>query len=248
MEREIRNAAGERLEYRWHAPEGSAAGAQTVVIGHGVTANMDRAWAVALATALASAGFAALRFSFAGNGGSDGDFGDSCPSKEAEDLGAVLDALEADGRLERGAVGAAVYVGHSMGAAVGVLRAASDPRIGRLVSLGGMVDTAAFAERKFGQQAPGDLMWDKPECPLSQRFLDDMRAVDSVESQAAGLDLPWLLVHGDGDTVVPAQESERIAAQAPERRTLRLLPGADHVFSDAGEAPMCAAVVGWLRG
>jgi pimeloyl-ACP methyl ester carboxylesterase len=240
MDAEIRNPAGERLEYAWHAPDGDAAG-PPVVLGHGVTANMDRAWAVALATALAAAGFPALRFSFAGNGGSEGDFGDSCPSKEADDLGAVLDALEAAGHAR------VAYVGHSMGAAVGVLRAARDPRIERLVSLGGMVDTADFAERKFGHQQPGDLMWDKPECPLSQAFLDDMRAVGSVEETAAGIALPWLLVHGDADTVVPPEESERLAAQTPRLRALQLLPGADHVFSGGAEAPLCGAVVDWLR-
>lgn len=248
---ELQNPAGELLEHVWHAPAGDGAARPPVVIGHGVTANMDRAWAVALATALAADGFPALRFSFAGNGGSEGDFGESCPSKEVEDLGAVLDALEEAGRLVAGEDGhpRAIYVGHSMGAAVGVLRAPRDPRIGWLVSLGGMVDTADFAARKFGHQRPGELMWDKPECPLSERFLADMRAVESVEGLAATLNVPWLLVHGDADTVVPPEESERLAAQAPAgQRTLHLIPGADHVFSGAGEAAMVGAVTAWLRG
>lgn len=257
MEREIRNAEGERLDYSWHAPggggeaAGEASARPVVVIGHGVTANKDRAWAVTLATALAEAGFPELRFSFAGNGGSEGDFGESCPSKEVDDLGAVLDALQSEGLLPPGATdhGRVVYVGHSMGAAVGVLRAARDPRIAWLVSLGGMVDTADFAQRKFGHQRPGDLMWDKPECPLSERFLADMRAVESVQGQAATLEIPWLLVHGEEDTVVPPEESARLAAQAPAgQRTLHLIPGADHVFSAAGEAPMVSAVTAWLRG
>ena len=39
------------------------------------------------------AGIPALRFSFSGNGGSEGRFEDSCITKEVEDLGAVIDAL-----------------------------------------------------------------------------------------------------------------------------------------------------------
>ena len=233
----LRNPEGEVLDYTWTASASSRTDDAVVVIGHGVTANKDRAWAVALAAALAEAGWDPLRFSFSGNGDSEGRFEDSCPSKEVADLGAVLDALPNR---------PIVYVGHSMGGAVGVLRAATDARIRRLVSLAGMVDTADFARRKFGHQQPGDLMWDKPECPLSERFLTDMRQVGSVEPLAARLAVPWLLVHGTADSVVPPEESERLAAQAPDSRTLCLLPDVNHVFSGAGEGPMCAAVVAWL--
>ena len=40
-----------------------------VVIGHGVTGNKERPWALALSAALQAAGISSLRFSFAGNGG-----------------------------------------------------------------------------------------------------------------------------------------------------------------------------------
>ncbi|MEO0652008.1 MAG: alpha/beta hydrolase, partial [Planctomycetota bacterium] len=180
-----------------------------------------------------------------GNGDSEGDFEDSCPTKESADLGSVLDAVEE--AAEELAIPEVVYVGHSMGAAVGVLRTSRDPRIARLVSLGGMVHTAAFAERKFGHQQPGDLMWDKPACPISQPFLDDMREVDSVLPLAPDLTLPWLLVHGDADTVVPPEESTEIAAKAGGAARVVLLEGVDHVFGDAG-SQMAEAVVRWLEG
>ena len=105
-----------------------------MVIGHGVTAHKDRPFLVALAEGLSRAGIAALRISFSGNGASEGRFEDSNISKEVEDLGAVLDALP--GR-------ALAYAGHSMGGAVGVLRAARDPRIRALVSLAAIVHTRA---------------------------------------------------------------------------------------------------------
>lgn len=233
----LRNGAGEWLDSAWHPPAGEPRAA--VVIGHGVTANKDRAWAVALAEALAAAGFGALRFSFAGNGDSEGEFEDACPTKEAADLKAVIDAIAGAG-LERIA-----YVGHSMGGAVGVLGASRDPRIAALVSLAGMVDTADFARRKFGDLAVGDFMWDKPDCPLSQAFLDDMAQVGSVEPLAPDVTVPWLLVHGDADTVVPPAESASIAARASGRAEVVALPGVDHVFTGA-EAALAQIVVEWL--
>lgn len=240
----IQNAAGEHLDATWHEAQGQIAmGPENkpfvVVIGHGVTANKDREWAVCLAETIAAGGFHALRFSFSGNGDSEGCFEESCPSKEASDLGAVLDTLQAF---------AVIYVGHSMGAAVGVMRAAQDSRIQKLVSLGGMVDTADFAERKFGELQPGkDLMWDKPECPLSQSFLDDMRTIASVESQAQSLQIPWLLVHGSEDTVVPLAESERLVQSVAPAPELQVLEGGDHVFSGASSSDMAARVLKWLQ-
>ena len=68
----------------------------------------------------AALGVPALRFSFSGNGNSEGSFEESCITKEIGDLGAVLDALP--GRQ-------VLYVGHSMGGAVGVIRATRDERI-----------------------------------------------------------------------------------------------------------------------
>ena len=120
--------------------------------GHGVTGNKDRPFVVALAEGLAAAGIHALRFSFAGNGASEGRFADATISKEVEDLGAVLSVL--DGY-------SVCYVGHSMGGAVGVLRTSGDERIRLLVSLAGMVHTRAFAEREFGEEVPDEgCMWE----------------------------------------------------------------------------------------
>lgn len=233
----IRNSAGERLDYSF--TDGRDRGREIVVIGHGVTANKDREWAVTLANALSIAGFASLRFSFSGNGASEGDFRDSCPTKEVEDLGAVLDAVE-DRRV--------IYVGHSMGAAVGVLRACEDDRIELLVSLAGMVDTVDFARRKFGDLEPGvGFMWDKAECPFSQVFLDDMTEIGSVEPLAEAIRIPWLLVHGTADTVVPFDESLTIANRAAGEVEVVELEGADHVFSGEDAAAMAEVVVDWLQ-
>jgi len=235
---EIRNAQGERIDHTF-TPAAGEGSRELVVIGHGVTGNKDREWAVTLAETLAAAGYASLRFSFSGNGDSEGDFRESTPSKEAEDLGAVLDQCT-DWDV--------TYIGHSMGAAVGVLRASRDDRIKRLVSLAGMVETADFAARKFGELKPDvDVMWDKPECPLSQTFLDDMNSIDSVSDLAEEVLVPWLFIHGTEDTVVPIEESDMILTRAGGSADFIDLTGVDHVFSGEGAATMAARVVGWLK-
>ena len=240
MNATVTNPSGETLDYRFHGdPEDKS---RLVLIGHGVTGNLDRPWAEGLSDALAAAGYPAVRFSFAGNGDSEGDFRDCTISKEVADLGAMIDAAKAAGYEE------ILYAGHSMGGAVGVLRASSDDRINRLISLAGMVHTAKFAKVEFGEETPDEgLMWEDEDCPLSSTFVDDMNAIDSVLEKGAAIQVPWLLVHGDADDVVPIEESREIFALANEPKQLVELPGVNHVFAEEGLAPMIEAVVGWLQ-
>ena len=233
----IRNPSGEVLDYTFHA--GTEGARHIAVLGHGVTGNKDRPFVVALAEGLAAAGIHALRFSFAGNGASEGRFADATISKEVEDLGAVLSVL--DGY-------SVCYVGHSMGGAVGVLRASGDERIRLLVSLAGMVHTRAFAEREFGEEVPDEgCMWEEPDCPLSQAYMDDMAQIDTVVERGAEIVVPWLLIHGSEDDVVPIDDSHDILAQASDNAELVVIDGADHVFSEHAQV-MVEKVVGWLRG
>lgn len=241
---DVRNPWGEPLDIAFTPAAGTDSGAvpdAVVVIGHGVTSNRDRPYLIALAEGLADTGLAALRVSFAGNGASGGRFEEATPTKEAADLGAVLDALTGAGVRRIG------YAGHSMGGAVGVLRAASDGRIACLVSLAGMVHVHAFMQRCFGHLAYGDPMSGRPECPWSRTLDEEARRIGSVLPQAARIRVPWLLVHGDADDLVPLQDSLDARAAAGGRPDLVTLPGVDHRFTGAIPA-MVDAVVPWVVG
>ena len=233
----IRNRQGERIDYTHHP--GANDDGPIVVIGHGVTGHKDRPFLVALAEGLAAVGIAALRISFSGNAASEGRFADSNISKEVEDLGAVIDALP--GRP-------IAYAGHSMGGAVGLLRAVRDPRIRVLVSLAAIGHAHAFAVRTFGGLEPGKgLMLDKPGCVLPQAYLDDMRAIGSVAPKASAVSVPWLFVHGTNDPLVPIQDTYDVHAAARAPKKLVVLDGADHVFEPGFVPRMVEAAVDWCR-
>jgi pimeloyl-ACP methyl ester carboxylesterase len=235
---DIKNKLGEKIDYTFHT--GQKESDTVVVLGHGVTGNKDRPFVVTLAEELAKDGVNTLRFSFSGNGASGGRFADSTISKEVDDLGAVLD------NFSNARIG---YIGHSMGAAVGVLRAARDPRIKFLVSLAGMANTKEFAEREFGMVKPGEgFMWDDTNCPLSQAYMDDLRKIGSVLNEAPKIKAPWLLVHGTEDDVVPISDSREIFAKANKPKELFEIPGANHVFAGDATQKMVAKVKNWIAG
>ncbi len=233
---EIRNKNGEKLDYTFHC--GNPESKHIVVLAHGVTGNKDRPFLVALAQALEAKGINVLRFSFAGNGNSEGRFEDATITKEVDDLGSVLDTLNGY---------TICYAGHSMGGAVGVLRASTDARIQQLISLAGMVDTRGFAQREFGEVTPDEgNMWDDPDCPLSSAYMDDLTAIDTVIDRASQISVPYLLVHGTEDDVVPFEDSQAIFEQANEPKELVVLSGADHVFSDDATPVMIQTVINWI--
>ena len=237
---ELRNRHGEKLDFRFHESSDPIRQNHVVVIGHGVTANLDRPWAEALANGLAGVGIDALRISFSGNGESEGDFRDSCITREVEDLGSVLDALQSAGATTS-------YAGHSMGGAVGFVRTPDDPRIEHFISLAGMVETARFAEEEFGMETPDEgVMWEEDDLPLSSTFMNDLRTINSLVENPSRIHVPILFVHGADDDLVPPSEAEAAFANANEPKEIAILEGVNHVFGGT-EEKMVGVVVGWMR-
>ena len=68
-----------------------------------------------------------------------------------------------------------------------------------------MVNTQAFYDREFGEETPDEgCMWEEADCPLSLNYKNDMYDIGSVANKAGEIKVPWLLVHGDEDDVVPS--------------------------------------------
>ncbi len=235
MTHPIRNAHGELLDVTLH--EGSRDDA-LVILGHGVTGDKDRPLLFWLARALADAGWFCLRVSFSGNGKSEGLFTDSNITKEVSDLTAVIDQTGCGKKI--------IYIGHSMGAAVGALAAVRDERIKILVSLAGMVHTREFVEREFADVTPDQgVMWSETACPLSRLFAHDLIHINNTLDAARELRLPWLLLHGLEDDVIPPSDSRDLQAALRGPGKLVEIPGADHSFDEHYDA-VTREIIRWL--
>ena len=229
------NRHGERLDVSFHHGDKSD---RLVILGHGVTGDKDRPLLVAVAEGLAAAGWSCLRVSFAGNGHSEGDFRAATISRESEDLQDLIAQLPGNQRI--------AYIGHSMGAAVGVKTAAANARIEVVISLAGMVRSASFCRREFGMVTPDQgFMWDEPMFPLSQAYVDDLYQIGDLFSDVARLHQPLLLIHGTTDDVVFPEDSIDAHQAAQEPKRLVLIDGAQHSFDDH-YPQVIAAATAWL--
>lgn len=216
----IRNRHGEILDHAFHEAERKGV---LVVIAHGLTGEKDRPLSIGLAEGLQQRGWPSVRLSYSGNGKSEGKFTDSTISKEVDDLHSLLDQVKGTDKI--------VYIGHSMGGAVGALATAKDDRINVLVSLAGMVNTKKFCEAEFGEVVPDEgCMWDEEEFPLSQNFVTDLTQIENTLTAARDVRSPWLIIHGDQDDVVLPQDSEDLFLTLRGKKKQLVFEGADHSF------------------
>ncbi len=124
-----------------------------------------------------------------------------------------------------------VLVGHSVGAGAALFVAADDHAVAGVVSLASMASPVEFMTTQMTGRLPG------PVIPLVLRYIQhlighrftEFSPIDTISRSTA----PVLLVHGTADAMVPVADVQRLHAQAPDRSTVLLLPGADHVGLDA---------------
>lgn len=226
--------------------ENARARAPYVLILHGFKGFMEWGFFPELARRLARRGLAAVRFNFSGSGvgehpetmDADQAFFANTPSREVDDVARVRAFLDS-GALEwidpkRGGI-----LGHSLGAAIGLLHAARARDYRALV---GWAPVSHF--QRFGADVERD--WRERgfvEIPnlrtgqihrLGLGWLQDLErnaAALDVRAACAGLSVPTLFVHGTADEAVPVEESAVLARAFPAGFAERcVIPGANHTF------------------
>lgn len=217
-----------------------------VVVCHGFKGFRTWGFFPPLARALARRGFAAVTFDFSHNGvGADGvDFSAldlferNTHTRNVDEIRLVIDSLRGGVILPRSPRRIGLF-GHSRGGGEAVLAAAEDPRVDALVTWAPISDiparwtpeqverwkrgeTVEIVNARTGQAMPiGPGYWRDVQMNLERL---DIRAA------AAMLDIPWLIVHGEADTSVPAGEGQALFEAAGEDTELLLIEGAGHTF------------------
>ena len=205
----------------WYVPATGGDGI-TVLFANG---NAGNRWGRAgLAEAFADAGFATLLFDYRGYGGNPGS-----PSE----AGLALDVRAAQRFLvdDRGvSPSQLLYVGESLGAAVVTELATEHPPAGLLLR-SPFVDLASVGKVHYPFLPVGLLLRDR--FPVAQRVRN--------------IRVPTTVVYGTADSVVPPEQSERVASAAAGPVERVVLPGVDHNDPAMFGAPIVDAVTGLAR-
>lgn len=189
-----------------------------------------------LAANLARRGYSSLRIDFAGSGDSDRPFTANTYDGMVEDSRVALDYLVGLPGTKEDRVG---LVGFSLGGRVAMTVAGTDPRVKALATWSGAAANGTANLQFFFDVyypialAEGHVVVDLGfrTVDLSLAWFDTIRASRALD-EIGGYRHPLLAIAGENDTVVdPVWSRELVRHSASFDATLRVVPGADHIFN-----------------
>jgi uncharacterized protein len=229
-----------------------------VIICHGLADTESNPVLVALCEALERENISSFRFSFSGNGKSEGVFIDSTYHKERDDLQEVLVDF-----MEKG-VKEFCLVGHSMGGGVVKVVAANNDAVKALVCLAGVSKAGGFEKRfpelmkQINERGQGFLWQERygDRFPITMKYIDSAATIP-LEQAAINIHCPVLCVQGDGDRKDRATETREWLSHLPNdaKSLFIILPGVDHFFNrfeqeskaEEGKKLLLNTVIPWVQ-
>jgi len=184
----------------------------TVVVFNGNAGT--RAYRAPLARGFRERGLAVLLFDYRGYGGNEGS-----PTEAglAADARAAREYLVTRADVDPARL---VYFGESLGAAVAVTLAVSHPPAA-LILRSPFTSLAAVGRVHY------------PFLPVTWLLRDRFASLDRI----AQLTCPVLIIAGERDSIVPAEQSRQLHDAATGRKTLVVVHGADHNDADLVAGP-----------
>ena len=195
-----------------------------IIICHGVGANKSDF--TDLAAALSRRGYAVLLFDFRAHGESGGSR-TSLGYHEQKDVVAALNFLRGSSEIDPKRLG--IY-GFSMGGATAILAAASSRGFRAVVA------DSAFTSLRDQARSAITGFYHLPAFPFlplavlgyELYFQTSIDAVSPVTAVAGLSPVPILIIAGEGDKLIPADNGRSLYAAAKEPKELWIIPGAEH--------------------
>ena len=195
-----------------------------IIICHGVGANKSDF--TDLAAALSRRGYAVLLFDFRAHGESGGSR-TSLGYHEQKDVVSALNFLRGRSGIDPKRLG--IY-GFSMGGATAILAAASSRGFRAVVA------DSAFTSLRDQARSAITGFYHLPAFPFlplavlgyELYFQTSIDAVSPVTAVAGLSPVPILIIAGEGDKLIPADNGRSLYAAAKEPKELWIIPGAEH--------------------
>jgi pimeloyl-ACP methyl ester carboxylesterase len=215
-----------------------------ILVVHGFKGFKDWGFFPYVANRLAASGHAVVSFNFSGSGiGSNpGDFTEleafarNTLSRELEELARVTE-LTCSGEILPRPPRSLGLLGHSRGGGDAILHAASEPRVGALVTWSALSSFDRWTEETRREWRESGRIYvinsrTGQHMPLDVTLLEDFEANRErldLEKAAASVTAPWLIVHGRDDLTVDVGAAATFGRLAPGSRIL-IVAGAGHTY------------------
>ncbi len=193
-------------------------------------------------------GFVFVKFNFSHNGGTIEQpidfpdleaFGNNNYSKELDDLETVINWVEQNDLVPGNEIDKPqIYlIGHSRGGGISILSASRDNRIRKLVTWAAVSDFQSRLPNDLTAWKNDDVIYientrTKQQMPMYYQFVEDLKsnAVKlNIEHAERNLSIPHLIIHGDTDEAVSAEEAKQLKTWNPNAELL-ILNNTGHTF------------------
>lgn len=212
------------------------------LFAHCFTCTKDVIAARTIASRLATAGIAVLRFDFTGLGASDGDFANTNFSSNVDDLVHAADHLRAAWQAP------AILIGHSLGGAAVLAAADRIPEAKAIVTIGAPADPAHVLHNlgcsldTIRAEGEAEVKIAGRPFRIRRSFIEDAES-QRLEGKIAALGRALLVMHAPLDTVVGVDNATRIFTAAKHPKSFVTLDDADHLISRPDDARYAADVI-----
>jgi pimeloyl-ACP methyl ester carboxylesterase len=226
--------------------------APLVIFSHGFNGFKDWGTYNLMATYFAEHGYRFLKFNFSHNGTTPDEpldfadliaYSDNTFSIELEDLERMIDFACNGTSFPRAQ--SVILMGHSMGGGISIVKTAEDKRVSKLVTLAAVGSFSDLwpksDEKQWRIQGLKYITNGRTgqQLPLKATILDDLERHPlrlNIGFKAADVTQPWLITHGDEDTIVPVNDAKKLKAAQPNAELL-IIHKADHVFDASHPYP-----------
>ncbi len=207
-----------------------------VIISHGFSSSKESKLYVELQNELNKAGIGTLRYDYYGHGKlycKDAKYTvtrDVTLTKCVDGIKAAISLVRSRGDYNIG------LIGTSFGGLISIIAASQDSKIHALALKSPVVEPIDFWMQRLGGariekwKREGTIHYD--ECgenfELNYAFWEDLQTYDTFK-MAKNIACPVLLVHGDGDTVVPIRQSQNLAKIVDTE--VNVVKGANHDYA-----------------
>ncbi|NIS62874.1 MAG: alpha/beta fold hydrolase [Proteobacteria bacterium] len=183
-----------------------------VISSHGLFSNKDSQKYVSLGDQLSRKGISLLRFDFRGCGESEGKISESTVSDRLEDLTMAIGFIRSHPRIGP----RTGLMGSSLGGYIALIKAAGEEDIRAVVTWATPCTLFGLAEKR----GKGEMV------SLGNQFFRDIEVHDLTS--ALGKVVNCLVIHGDRDELVPAEQARTIYEQLNEPKNMEIIEGGDH--------------------
>jgi uncharacterized OsmC-like protein/alpha-beta hydrolase superfamily lysophospholipase len=233
-------SSGDKLAARLELPDGPVRA--FALFAHCFSCTKDILAARRIASGLASAGVAALRFDFTGLGSSAGDFANTNFSSNVEDVIRAADYLRSNYEAP------VILIGHSLGGAAVLAAAGRIPEAKAIVTINAPADVAHVLGQlgasldRIRSEGEDEVKMGGRSFRIRRSFIEDAE-MQRLEEKIRTLGRALLILHAPRDEVVGIENASHIFLAARHPKSFISLDDADHLLSRPKDASFAAGII-----